>query len=244
MPLTLKDASGADVQVPTAEEISEMITGAVRSHVDKANKKLGADLMKEVTDTVKGSFAEFEKKLPPPVNDPNQPTQRDDPAMADLRKRLEDAEKVLVAERDARVKAETTSRDNSTRTTLGGLLSPAIRPEAVKLVVESLFRDNVDYDEQNTPLFKLRKAAALGLPEEEIRLPLDAGIREWLKSKDNEWLIPTRPPTAQQRPGARMPQGPLATQLPKYDQPATSEDEKIRRAMEREQVLKAQGIGG
>src|SRR4051812_35791759 len=62
MPFTLKDASGQDVSVPTSEEIAEMITGATRAQIEKANKKLAADLTTSLGSSLAETLNQYEAK--------------------------------------------------------------------------------------------------------------------------------------------------------------------------------------
>lgn len=62
MPLTLKNASGEDVSIPTAEETSEMITGAVKAHLEKATKKLSSDLTASIGNSLAETLTAYEAK--------------------------------------------------------------------------------------------------------------------------------------------------------------------------------------
>ena len=235
MPLTLKDASGADVQVPTAEEIAEMITGATRSQIEKATRKLAGDLTKSSSDAMLEALKAYEEKrtetAPPAVGGEKKP----DPELAAMKRQLEEQGKILEVERKARVEAETSRRQESARTQVLSQIDGVVRPELKEFLQDYLYH-RVEFDESGTPLIKVGGDEAL---------PLKDGIASFLKSKEAGAFIPVqqpggkpgaggKPPPSNQRPGG----------LPNYDgKPATTDEEKVRRSMEREAALLAATAG-
>lgn len=231
MPLTLKDASGADVQVPTAEEIAEMITGATRSQIEKATKKLATDITKGSSDAMSEALKAYEAKRAeesPPVVTPGE--KKPDPELAAMKRQLEEQGKILEIERKARVEAETSRRQESARTQVLSQIDGVVRPELKEFLQDYLYH-RVEFDESGAPLIKV------GGDEP---LPLKDGIASFLKSKEAGAFIPVQQPGGKPGAGGKPPPaGNRPSGLPTYDKPAASDEERARRAYEREQALEA-----
>ncbi len=234
MPLTLKDASGADVQVPTSEEIAEMITGATRSQIEKATKKLAGDLTKSSSDAMLEALKAYEEKRSESAPPAAGGEKKADPELAAMKRQLEEQGKILEIERKARVEAETSRRQESARTQVLSQIDGVVRPELKEFLQDYLYH-RVEFDESGTPLIKVGGDEAL---------PLKDGIASFLKSKEAGAFIPVQPPGGKPGAGGKPPpNGQRPGGLPSYDKPAATDEEKIRRAMEREAALLAATAG-
>lgn len=227
MPLTLKDASGQDVQVPTPEEIAEMITGATRSQIEKANKKLGDELLKKLGDSLTETLKPIQEQIakPPAAAGDDGKTS---PELAAMKRQLEEQTKVIEIERNARLEAEKKQRQDSARASVFSSIDAAVKPELKEFLGDYLY-NRVEFDEAGAPLIRVGG---------DDPLPLKDGIASFLKSKDAGAFLPA--PTAKLGAGQKAPAaGQRQGGLPTYDKPANSDEEKVRRAMEREQALEA-----
>lgn len=222
----------------TEEDVGRIVNAAVTGHLKRELPKLTssfADTLKPIQDQL-AALTKPAAEIPPG----DKPLRgAPDPELAAMRAQHEELKKSFEAERKAREAAETRARNDSTRTAILAAIDPLVRPESKRMVADWLFQNSVEFDENGSALFKLKKSPGAGMPEEDVQLPLEAGVREFLKSKDAEWLIPQR--AGVPKPGSKMPQSAAATrgQIPQYDKPATTDEEKVRRAMEREEVVNA-----
>jgi len=132
MPIKIKDADGNDVEILTAAENTEMITGAVKSNLDKATKKLSADLTTSLSEAMGKTLTEYEtkraeeaaaaeeaRKAAGSEGAPNKAAATQDiensPAFRTMQKKLDAALKAQ-AESDAKAKAEAAkAKDTSLR---------------------------------------------------------------------------------------------------------------------------------
>ena len=62
MPFKIKNEAGEEVEILTAAENAEMITGAMKSHGDKLAKKLTADITSSVSAAMAESLTAYETK--------------------------------------------------------------------------------------------------------------------------------------------------------------------------------------
>jgi hypothetical protein len=62
MPFKIKNEAGEEVEILTAAEQSDMVTGAVKSHLDKTTKKLTADLTATLSEAMGKTLTEYETK--------------------------------------------------------------------------------------------------------------------------------------------------------------------------------------
>lgn len=198
MPFTLKDASGADVQVSTPEEIAEMITGATRSQIEKANKKLSADLTASIGEALKSSIGEtlteFETKLKGELGtksaDQKAPPAGIDehPTVQGLKKQLGDLKR-LADEATAREKAaEAKQRDVSLRQKLTehlgkiGITDTKQAKGAIALLLDAEKRVRFA-DDSETLTFKDDDGTEVDLP---------TGLKSWAKTEDAKIYLPPR----------------------------------------------------
>lgn len=220
---------GGDPPTPkyvTEEQIAQIVNSAVTTHLKRGLAK-----------AIDEAIAPLKQKLetPPPSGDGGGKGKEADPEVVALRKQLDDLKGVVKASQEAASAAEKRAADERAYNALRSELSGKVRPEALDVATDYLFRaqGRVVIDEQTgEPRFKHRTALVAGMPEEDHLFPLSDGVKQFLKGKEAQLFLPA-PNTAPnpQRPG---PRSTTPGQLPTYEKPPATDDEKVRRAMEAE----------
>ncbi len=205
MPFTLKDASGADVQVSTPEEIAEMITGATRSQIEKANKKLTADITKSLGDSVSETMAQYEAKRAEEAEKAKTPAKPADPldienhpAFKGMKKQLDDAAKKITDAETATQLERAKTKELALRATLEARLKSAgFDADRVHLTVGTLIdaQKRVRYGDDDSITFR-------GDDNEEV--DLETGLKGWAQTKDGKSFMPPRGASGSgDRPGGK-----------------------------------------
>jgi hypothetical protein len=243
------DPGGGD-QKPFTEDQIKAIGGMISGAFKNEGKRL---IQSTVTEAVGGLkigetiATEIAKLKEAPGGDPSKGAPggdtKPDPKVAALEETVKALKTQLQTEGEERKKAEETARNEKTFTSLVSELTPHVRPEALDLAARDLFvgQKRVTFDEQGNALFTVRRASYVGGPEEDVAMPLKEGVAHWAKSNEGKFFAPA-PSAGGDKKG---PPGPGARRvevggdgLPKYTTPATTDAEKIRRAQEREDVIR------
>lgn len=223
-------------------EIGQIVNAAVTSQLGRAIPKALEGL--KLNELIGKAIKEAMPAQPPPSGDPpkNEPPKQD-PKVALLEENLKALTKKLEEADEARKAAEKKSRDDGARLALRGALEKTVRPEALEMATRLLFDADkrITFDDSGNPLFTIRRAPYAGAAEEDVAVPLADGAQHWLKSDEAKLFLP--PPSAS-APGSRGPskQAPANRQtgdLPRYDSPAATEAERLRRAQEAEAAFRA-----
>jgi hypothetical protein len=222
----------------TADKIAEIVNAAVTAHIKRFEKSQSEAVAKLIEDKIPKA----------PVADPkNEPDPKKlTPEQLALQNQLDEIKKALLDSENKRAAIERQARDERAYADLRSHLS-GVRPELQEVAARDLFhaQKRVVFDEQSQRyLFKISKAPAAGMQEEEMLLPIQDGVNHWLKSKEAAGFLPaptgaggganTRAPMAGTAPSGKDRNG-----LPTWDKPATSDQDKLARAYEREQALAA-----
>jgi hypothetical protein len=160
-----------------------------------------------------------------------------DPAMSALQAQIAELTKKNEAAEKARAAAEQKQRDESTFSSLKGLLN-GVKPDLQDAAAKLLFHvdKRVEFDESGNPLFRMKKDDG-----NEVLLPLDSGVEHWLKSKEAMPFLPAPASGGAAGRGGRapggIPSGRSANGMPTYDKPATTDFEKVSRAKEQAAAL-------
>jgi hypothetical protein len=107
----------------------------------------------------------------------------------------------------------------------------------LEIAAEHLFlaKKRVTFDENGRPLLTVKKSQ-FGGAEEDVQMTLDEGAAHWAKSEGKLFAPP--PQVQGARPGTAPRQLNTGRDgLPVYEGPATTDDEKVRRANERAEAL-------
>lgn len=212
------------------EDISNIVNKAVTGQLKRA-------LGKEVADAVAKAVAEMKSQMTPPEPQPQSKKDKQDPEVTALQRQIEELTNNYKRAEQSRLETEKRAREDRTYAELRSMLQKELKPEFVEMVARDLTKGQgrVVFDEDGNPLFKIKRSPYQGMPEEEEELPLEAGVQAYLKSKEAEPFLP--PPGTSKTPPVSKQKGQSAGSnrrdgTPFYDKPATSEEEKLRRAME------------
>ncbi len=226
------------------ELLGKTVNSAITSHMKR---------QPSIADALKGMNWEemltpvIQKLAPPPKADPEPGTPKQDPRLSALEAKYAELETKYRSEQTAREKAEQKSRDESAFQALRSALTGHVLPEAAESAAKILFHADrrVTFDEHGNPLMTVRKAPYQGAAEEDLQLPLADGVKHWIGTREGKLFAP--PPAVQdpKRPGGAPGRHVVTGRdgLPTYDAPATTEEEKIRRANERATALAAKYPG-
>jgi hypothetical protein len=178
----------------------------------------------------------------PASDDPPDPKAKPDPKISSLEGQLAEMKETLRKQSEATQAAENRARDERGFNQLKTALAEHVRPEALEIAARDLFlaQKRVSFDEQGSPLLTVKRAPFAGQAEEDVALPLGDGVAHWLKTSEAKLFLPAPgggdPKLMQRGPRAGHRAGPDG--MPVYEQPATTDAERVRRAQERSEILK------
>lgn len=227
-----------ETQYVKIEDIGNIVNAAVKSQLGRAL----TPALEAATKPLLEKLAAFQAP-PPPTADEGEGTKKpvkQTPEMLAMAKKLEDMEKQLI-DRDQKVEAaEKKARDQRGRADLRAALEGKVRPELLDLVAANLYsvENRIEFDETGTPLFKTSRSPYVGADPEDVLLPLKSGVEEYLKGESAKAFLPAPSPGSGAGP---LPKRPASSPNPGFDASKTgsSDAEKSRRALEREQAAKA-----
>lgn len=232
------------VQQMSPEDIAKMITGATE-RTKKAQAAEFAAQMKEFTASIPTLLKAQLEELKLQGKPEDKPTDnKPNPEMLALQQKLAAMEAGMKERDTALAEADKRSKADAARNELRAALAPHVRPDALDMTAQLLFdaQKRVNVSEDGQAVFKLRQSPMAGMPEEDMELPIKDGIATWLKSDDAKFFLPApSAPQADARRGSPLPQrGKVgADGMPSYDGPATTDEERVRRADERAVALAA-----
>lgn len=209
----------------TAEEIANIVNAAITAREKRA------------TESTKKLIEESLKSLAPPKAPEVEKDASKNPEILALQQRLESMTKAVEESETKRATAERKQREDSAYNTLRKTLEGKVRPDMLEVAAQYLFaaQKRVEFAEDGTPLFRVRRAPSPGMAEEDMQLPLSDGVESYLKSKEASVFLPA-PATAGAPPAAARRSTPIASQ--QNSRPPTTDVEKVRDAMMREQAFK------
>lgn len=231
----------ADEAPLTRAEVGALISGAFKGE----GKRLVAAAVKDALGELKlgETIAAEVAKLKPAEPEPKPGEGKPDPKISALESKLAEVTEKLKAEAAERQKAVQEGRDKDARAALRSALTPLVRPEALDIAVRDLFDGQkvVTLDEQGNPLIKVRRKDYAGA-DEVVDMPLSDGVGHWIKTNEGKFFAPApngggNDPKGGQGPRRSVQHG--NDGMPKYDTPATTDDERVRRASEREAAIRA-----
>ncbi len=234
MPADTKEETQTQSQEPSPEEkLNSQINSAITGHMKRLEKNAA---QKEAD--MKAYFTEQLKGWKPPVSEEPPPDKgnKPDPKVTAMEQRIAQMDAELKESKAAREKAESKQREDRSFGDLREVLKSKVRPDMVDFVAENLFyaKRRVEFDSDGNALFKSKRSDG-----EEVLLPLADGVSAWLGSKEAASFLPAPDPQNNQR-GTRMPTTKQVGGMPKYDTPATTDEEKVKRAMERAEAHRRQ----
>ena len=221
-------------------EIGKIVNAAVTSHLKRS---LGTAVKEAVGELKIGETIAAEvAKMKPAEPEPKPEKDKPDPKIAALQAKVDELTTKLTNEAAEREKAVAAARDKDALASLKTALAPHVRPEALEIAASHLFvaQKRISFDDKGNPVLSVRKAAFAGGDEEDVAMPLADGVQHWVKSAEGKFFAPAPGGGADPKGGLgprRVNTG--ADGMPRYDAPATTDSEKIRRATEREAALRA-----
>lgn len=221
----------------TSDEVGQIVNAAVTSHLRRFTEK-------QLPELLNGALKPLAEKIaavPPPSDggeeDSTKKKSKQSPEYLAMQQEMEAMKKALQAEKDRVAAAEKKSREERSYSELRSSLEGKVRPEFLDLVAKHLFvvEGRVETDETGSSLFKTTHIPYTGADPEEIRLPLKAGIDQFLKSDTAKPFLPA--PTSGASSAPLPKRGPSPTHSgTDFSKPATSDTEKAMRALERERM--------
>lgn len=242
------DGGGKQEPAGLSEDLKKEVGGMIAAALKGEGKRMVAASVKEaITELKLGETiaAEVAKLKPAEPDDKDKDRGKPDPKVSALEAKLQEVTAALKAQADATKAAEEAAKNERAFASLKTALGPHVRPEALEIAARDLFtgQRRVTVDEQGNVLLRVRRAPYAGAAEEDTDMPLADGVQHWVKTPEGKFFAPVPGANSQNDPrGGAGPRRNLATGpdgLPRYDTPATTDAEKIRRAEERAEALKA-----
>lgn len=146
-------------------------------------------------------------KTPSQTESDPAPKGKVNPEVAALSAQLEELKKKLGEEAQGRAAAEKKAREDRAFAEMKGHLGRFVRPEQLDVLADYLFKNNVSFGEDGSPVFKGRQKTQYGF-DEDVDFPLKDGIEAWTKLETSKaWLPPpsqstTVAPVARRQVGA------------------------------------------
>lgn len=245
------DAGAAAFNEAQQAELGKIVNAAVTSQLKRGLGPAIGEALKTVNwaetlkldEAISGRLDQLLKEEEKPTEQ-QQVATKPDPKVSALEAKVQELTKTLQQQADEVKSAKEAARNEKALSDLKGILGSHVRPEALDIAASHLFlaQKRVTFDEQGNPLFTVKRAPYAGAAEEDTPMPLADGVAHWLKTDEGKFFLPA--PSAGTPPrgplGPRTPsQQRAAGTMPTYDQPATTDAEKIRRAEEQAQALAA-----
>lgn len=233
-----------------AAEADAKLNAVVSSHVKRALKGLEAQLapLKDLDQRIAAAISAVAPKPtdgePKPRDASGKFADKESEARFKLLQEQQEKTAKRLQESEDRAKAlEEKARKDGVRAQLReGLEAKGIKGARLTALVTHLEATAVKQNEQGETVFVNARSRAKGAPVEPLEFDIAAGIDDWAKTSEAADFLPA--PTGGNA-GGRGPQGQqqgqggTRRQAPRYDKPATSDAEMIRRTAEQ---LQARGV--
>jgi hypothetical protein len=218
--------------------LTNIINSAVTAQLKRALPKALEGVTQTLNEAIKQQLADLKPTLKTEDDEPKDKAKdRPNPELNDLRQKYEAMQAKLSEAEAKRETAERKRRDDKAYSDLRGALSKGgVRPDMLEDLADLLFhaRKQVQFDDDDQPMLKVKFSPGKGLQEEEQVLPLESGVTQLLKTPMASRYLPPPGGASGGTDGQRKP-----TRAPSYDGPAKSDEERDRRIKER---LDAMGI--
>jgi len=221
-PVTPDPAATAETDLN--QKLNSVVTAHLKRFTEKQLPAMFEAALKPLHEKLAAPPAHVEEETKSKSKD------KQSPEMAALLAQVEDMKAKMTAAETARATAEQKQRDDGARGALKDALAQHVRPELLNILTDHLFHQKkvVEFDDDGSPLFRSKKTDVFG-GEEDVRMPLKAGIEQFLKTDEAKPFIPA-PGSAQSSPMKK----PAVTggRQTAFDPATASTAEKIRQAME------------
>lgn len=215
------------------------MNSAVTAQLKRALPKALEGVTQTLNEAIAKQLGELKLPAKPEDEEPKDKAKdRPNPELIDLRQKYEAMQAKLTEAEAKREAAEKKRRDDKAYSDLRGALSKGgVRPDMLEDLADLLFhgRKQVQFDDDDQPMLKVKFSRGKGIAEEEQVLPLEAGVAQLLKTPMAGRYLP--PPGGASGGGDGS--GKKPGRAPKYDGPATTDEERDRRISER---LEAMGL--
>lgn len=230
---------GVEFSEDQVKHISQIVNSAVSA-------QLGRNLSKAVGEGLKSMnwseiiAPEVQKLAPQPAPGDKTPAKAAD---SDLEKRiqqladdLEKANKLRLDSESAREKAENGRRVDAARSKLRNALSEKVAAGALDHAVDrlTLVQNRLTVDENGNATLKVKRPEFKSGPLVDVDLSIEEALPVLLAEDDMKIYLPAPSGGGGKNPGPRS-----GGQLPTYSAPATTDQEKVARALEKERALTA-----
>lgn len=226
-------SQNGSTESPNADEaLNQKINSVMTAHLRRFAEK-------QLPTLLESALKPIHEKLsaPPPVKDEEEAKGKGkdkiSPEMQALQAKLAEFETKYAQEAKARQDAEKRSRDEKAQNELRSALQSQVKPELLEILADNLYhrKQVVEFDEETGGLiFKSKKTDYLG-NEEEVRMPLKAGVEQFLKSPDAKPFLPA-PGSASAQPMKKVGHPASGGQSGPIDPSKMTDAQKIQRAME------------
>lgn len=196
-------AGGGDAPAPTSvtiEQVNELVNKALGAR-DKRFETKVTEMFGNFGKTLEDRLAAMAPKAP---EEQPQGDKKVDPELVKLRQMFEAQNKVLEAEKSARLAAEAKSRSEKAAAQLQSTLGKHVRPEAASVLIKA-FRADIEFDGDEP---------TLPLPDGSGRTSIEAAIAAWAKSDDAKAFVPAPSSGGSGAPRAVSAAGSRATRDP------------------------------
>lgn len=232
MPNELDGSQNQSPETPetpqTPPDANSVANAAAAAHIRRfAEKQLPAMLEAALKPIYEKMAAPVQKQ--DPDEDSGKGKNKITPEMQALQAQVDDFKNKFAQAEQARAAAEKRTRDEKAQNELRSSLQPHVKPELLDILTDHLYRGKgaVDFEDDGTPVFKSKKTSSWG-EDEEVRLPLRAGVEQFLKSAEAKPFLPP-PGTASAAP-MKKPSGAPAVRSGETDPSKMNEREKIAHA--------------
>lgn len=230
-----------DTQTPDAAAVGNMVNAAVKQHIARALKNEFPALIAEALKPVMEQVSAI-KPAPPPDEGTANSKNKQTPEHLALQKQFEDLKESLAKSEKARTDAENKARDDRAYAEVRAGLEGKVRPELLDIVTKNLFYvdKRVEFDETTgATLFKAQRSPFLGADPEDVRLPLRAGLDEYMKGESAKAFLPA-PASSGASPLPKR-TGPVNQTIVTGPQTGGTDAQKIERAKARAARARAAG---
>ncbi len=222
--------------------MGQLVNQAITSHLKRELPKTFADGLKGVNwkEILSPQLADLLPKTTPedseggkPGKKPNETEQ--DRRIQQLATELENEKKSRVTAEQARQKAEQDRKIDNGKQKLRSALADKCAAGALDHAIDRLtvVQSRLSVDENGNALFRVRRPEYPGGSPVDVDLSLEDALPILLAEDDMKiYLAPPKGDSGGRNPGPRS-----NGQIPQYNTPANSDEEKVRRAYEKEQAL-------
>lgn len=231
----------------TEEDVGRIVNAAVTSQLKRllpaaVTEAISGMKLPEMISAQVAAMKDPGEEEPTSGKPKNQPKSELEKQLQELAAKLEASEKATKEAERLRIETEQARRLDAGTTAFRTALSSKLRPELLDVGVShwGTVQKRLTVNDDGTVLIRVKRAPYKGAPEQDEDLPLAEALPILLASEEAKPFLPPPAPIPGAGGGAprNLQRGPDG--MPRYDTPATTDEEKARRALEKENALRAQ----